>query len=770
MIKNKNPPIPESGYWKLTESCCLQEVMTYGKTWLESIKQGIMESPPAMLSWSAYHGMQQNDLVVLKSISSVLPLLKEDSHSVALMCNSIKLVQKLTAFLNPGQPPVMTFDQPLYAIAKTIQWTWPEQFGEEKLVVMLGGLHIEMAFISLIGSWLKDSGWIQALEEGGVMTSGRAAAILQCSHVKRSRYAHEVSAAALYALLRHAHSLQNGPQISALTEAFKRSIAKPQDRDDAAKHHEETISFQKRYTLDVCNLRSTLTEFGNPFLEESTDSLIVLHTGNIRQGLAVANLEKIEEVGRKQFEEFVTQRLLEREVSLSETISRNKLSIFNSPKVQTKQHQLVTSLKNDVALFSRLFIACQNRDGNIEEFFRHENQSSPPSISQNNELRSGNKADLLHQLESMDDSISSCEPPEVEVKVIDGAALINGLKPPSNTTFEDYASKTALPRLKALSANALRIDVVFDVYLERSLKNSARVHRGQGARRPVKGNLQVSSDWKSFLRHSDNKTELFSHLAQFIHESLRLDGKTSIAFGSGQHFRYINVNKIAVLLGEEKACALPMFHAFTGCDTSASHAASPSHDDSLAASITQLTATVAALTADQKELRAAFTPPHGPAPPQRQSRPPSSSGNFRNSNTGFRGSLGKPIHKTFERAFRNRQTSPTTVIRKSPSSTKTTFTTPLSRINVYVNSSFNLSYSHSRQPPSISRQHYMHHQLNSPHCITVASHLASLHLIHEYHDDQLERQSILRNTSMKAPLRQQTTYELFRSNIKRLDI
>eukprot|EP00794_Sanderia_malayensis_P018436 gene18437-biopygen12377 len=70
---------------------------------------------------------------------------------------------------------------------------------------------------------------------------------------------------------------------------------------------------------------------------------------------------------------------------------------------------------------------------------------------------------------------------------------------------------------------------------------------------------------------------------------------------------------------------------------SASHAASPSHDDSLAASITQLTATVAVLAADQKELRVAFTPPHGPAPPQRQSRPPPSSGNFRNSNNGFRG-------------------------------------------------------------------------------------------------------------------------------------
>eukprot|EP00794_Sanderia_malayensis_P020669 gene20669-22707_t len=61
---------------------------------------------------------------------------------------------------------------------------------------------------------------------------------------------------------------------------------------------------------------------------------------------------------------------------------------------------------------------------------------------------------------------------------------------------------------------------------------------------------------------------------------------------------------------------------------------SRSHDGFLAASITHLTATVAALAADKKELRAAFTSPQGPATPQCQSRPPSSSGNFLS--TGFR--------------------------------------------------------------------------------------------------------------------------------------
>ena len=37
-----------------------------------------------------------------------------------------------------GQIPVVTFDLPLFALAKQIQWTWPESYGEDKLVVMFG--------------------------------------------------------------------------------------------------------------------------------------------------------------------------------------------------------------------------------------------------------------------------------------------------------------------------------------------------------------------------------------------------------------------------------------------------------------------------------------------------------------------------------------------------------------------------------------------------------------------------------------------------------
>lgn len=40
-----------------------------------------------------------------------------------------------------------------------------------------------------------------------------------------------------------------------------------------------------------------------------------------------------------------------------------------------------------------------------------------------------------------------------------------------------------------------------------------------------------------------------------------------IAFGAGKHFRYIAVHELAAALGPSKVKALPLFHAFTGCDT-----------------------------------------------------------------------------------------------------------------------------------------------------------------------------------------------------------
>ena len=96
----------------------------------------------------------------------------------------------------------------------------------------------------------------------------------------------------------------------------------------------------------------------------------------------------------------------------------------------------VTALKNDCNLFSRLYIACQTRDGDLDTFFTHENQSTPPSLSLGGKIRLGTKADLLHCLELKE----THNTPVVNAKFFDGAAVVNMLHPGTAKTFQDYAA------------------------------------------------------------------------------------------------------------------------------------------------------------------------------------------------------------------------------------------------------------------------------------------------------------------------------------------
>ena len=103
----------------------------------------------AMVSWSAYHGERQRH-VNARCQSSLLPLFAEAAHSIAMIKHAITVVMKAVEHLNPGQAAVIAFDQPLYALAKQIKWRFPDMMGEDKLIVMLGGLHIELAVLKAI--------------------------------------------------------------------------------------------------------------------------------------------------------------------------------------------------------------------------------------------------------------------------------------------------------------------------------------------------------------------------------------------------------------------------------------------------------------------------------------------------------------------------------------------------------------------------------------------------------------------------------------------
>lgn len=58
---------------------------------------------------------------------------------------------------------------------------------EQGYVVMLGGLHIEMALWSMLGDLLDKSGWTTALGEAEVASSGVADSFLKATHLTRTR-------------------------------------------------------------------------------------------------------------------------------------------------------------------------------------------------------------------------------------------------------------------------------------------------------------------------------------------------------------------------------------------------------------------------------------------------------------------------------------------------------------------------------------------------------------------------------------------------------
>ena len=73
-------------------------------------------------------------------------------------------------------------------------------------------------------------------------------------------------------------------------------------------------------------------------------------------------------------------------------------------------------------LFSRLYIGCQTREGNLKEFFRHENHAYPPALSDGGSLYLGTKNDLLTCLKDL--SECQCWAPVVGSVIIDGAVIV----------------------------------------------------------------------------------------------------------------------------------------------------------------------------------------------------------------------------------------------------------------------------------------------------------------------------------------------------------
>jgi hypothetical protein len=105
------------------------------------------------ISWAAYHASNERELNYEPAITSLMSLFLENAHSAPMILRGMNVIRSAVELVNPGQTPVIAMDQPLFALAKQIQWQCPHTHGEDKLLVMFGGLHIEMAVLRTLGNY-----------------------------------------------------------------------------------------------------------------------------------------------------------------------------------------------------------------------------------------------------------------------------------------------------------------------------------------------------------------------------------------------------------------------------------------------------------------------------------------------------------------------------------------------------------------------------------------------------------------------------------------
>ena len=219
-----------------------------------------------------------------------------------------------------------------------------------------------------------------------------------------------------------------------------------------------------------------------------------MDTKVIKHDKAMESVMSAKQLGIKQYSVFVTDRIVSNSnTAITGTITKNNLPLFHShvQREYSKLHSKAVALKRDCHLSSRLYIACQSREADLEQFFTHENQPEPPSISSQGRIRLGTKSDLLHCIERVSASVSGDVFPDVTAHIIDGATIVNMRKPKVAKTFGEYLDMDLMPYFISRLEHVSRLDIVWGQYFSNSLKDHARKTRGEGTRRRVLENTVI---------------------------------------------------------------------------------------------------------------------------------------------------------------------------------------------------------------------------------------------------------------------------------------
>ena len=262
--------------------------------------------------------------------------------------------------------------------------------------------------------------------------------------------------------------------------------------------------------------------FTNPWKEDAV--FTSLSTGIEATTEVSDDLLQAKSKGKQAANDFVVSRCSSHPtLDYFDTLKKAKLKSFKDLKAvcKVRNKELVLPLRMDRDVFARMALLGQFRQIDMKVVFTYPLGPLPWSLADPYGLpRKTNKAKLAQQLERR---ITVTEKyPENATSIFDGMAVLQKLKIPSGATFLVVAERVFE---MVTSTGSRRVDIVFDVYREVSIKNVERLKRVSTSDGVHYKNILPAytvKSWNKLLSVTANKPEIVKFLvSQWKTEAFR---------------------------------------------------------------------------------------------------------------------------------------------------------------------------------------------------------------------------------------------------------
>ena len=321
--------------------------------------------------------------------------------------------------------------------------------------------------------------------------------------------------------------------LSRIVQEFK-EYAGIESRAASSLHHEIGSHKSSRMIMNAAKLARAISIQGNPHLKEDMHNLV---TFAVTPASVSSDIENRDKLGREALERFIENRMVSNTVEFWASQKKNNLSFFKDvgAVVQTKIKGQLQHVRQERKLLSRLLVVAKSRPDFIvkDAIGKFEMNVTPPSNfhPDGSLIMLSSKSQVMPLVMGMPDqectsvevvsdvetaSNEAVEQVKIKVLIVDAMCVVNMVtKTPEMFTAKHFATKF-LHIITSMSAAYDEIRIVFDQYLEKSLKETTREKRAMKIT-PVHYHVNDDTEVKSvkaFLSHTRTKHELTSYLAQ----------------------------------------------------------------------------------------------------------------------------------------------------------------------------------------------------------------------------------------------------------------